>query len=294
VDARHRAGLVLMLVAIVFWSTAEVFTRTIVDQITPLQLGCIRFVMGVGFLAPFVWWEMRRKQLRFDRRTVLHAAWLGGVGIMVSNLALQYSLKYAGASIVATMFGTSPLFTLLIAAVVLRDPITRPRLLGVIVGFVGIAILSMTKPSETFSMLGFSIALIMAFAMAVFLVGLKRLAGPYSGLPFTTLCMAFGTLYIIPMVLIEADTSTLVHMPAIAWTVLYLGFGTTGVAYYCYYTGLERVDATQAASTLFLKPPLATLLAVALLGEPLTWNLAIAMVLIFLGLYLVLFRAMAR
>ena len=113
----------------------------------------------------------------------------------------------------------------------------------------------------------------------------KKYAGPFGGLPITALSFVFGVAFMTPLMLWEGgglDVTPLLQHP---WRVLYLSIGTTGIAYWVYFMGLERIDATQAMSVILLKPPMAAVLAMFVLGEPLTWNVMAAMVLILSGLY---------
>jgi drug/metabolite transporter (DMT)-like permease len=271
------------------WSTAEVVTRVVVGRITPIQLAGTRFGIGAICLLLFLPFDLRRKGLPITKRVLLQAAWLSLIGIVCANLSYQYSLKHAGAGVVATMFGTSPLFTLLLSALILREPLTKAKLAGVILGLVGIVVLASSDPSPTFSMTGYVFALSCSISLSLFTVFVKKLAGPYAGLPITALCAAFGAVYFMPMVLWEGHTETLAHVRDIWIPVLYLSVGTTGLSYYLFFKALEHVDATQAISMLFLKPPIATVLAALVLGEAITWKLALAMVAVVGGLYLVVF-----
>lgn len=285
--SQRKASYAGILLAVMLWSTAEVVTRIVLGRITPVQLAGARFTIGAACLFLFLPFDLRRKNLALNRRIVGQAAWLALIGIVCANLSYQYSLKYAGAGVVATMFGTSPLFTLLLSALVLRERLTRSKLAGVTLGLIGIAVLASSNPSPTFSLLGFGFALNCSISLSVFTVFLKRLAGPYAGLPVTALCAGFGAVYFLPLILWEGHTETIGYLNQIWLGVLYLSVGTTGLTYYLFFKALEHVDATQAISMLFLKPPLATLLAAMVLGEAITWNLGVAMVAIVLGLYLV-------
>jgi DME family drug/metabolite transporter len=100
--------------------------------------------------------------------------------------------------------------------------------------------------------------------------------------------MIWGVMFMIPLVWIDGDRNVLAHGPELLWPLLYIALGTTGIAYLCYFIGLARVEATQAASMIFIKPPVATILAAIVLHEPVTWNLVVAMLLIFAALYLVI------
>ena len=121
----RRVGYALLLLAVILWSTAEVVTRTIVHDITPLQLGSLRFLIGGLFLAVILPFDLRRKKLRPTRRVLLHAAWLSFIGIALANVCYQYSLKYAGAAIVATTFGATPIVVALMAELAVGEYVVR-------------------------------------------------------------------------------------------------------------------------------------------------------------------------
>jgi drug/metabolite transporter (DMT)-like permease len=270
------------------WSTAEVVTRMVIGRITPIQLAGTRFTIGAVCLLLFLPFDLKRKNLRINARVLKQAAWLSLIGIVWANLSYQYSLKYAGAGVVATMFGTSPLFTLLLSAAILKEPLDRAKLAGVVLGLAGIAVLATSEHSATFSLIGFGFALSCSVSLSIFTVYVKKLAGPYAGLPITALCAGIGAAYFVPMVLWEGQTDTLGHVGDIWLPLLYLSVGTTGITYYLFFKALEHVDATKAISMLFLKPPVAAVLAAVVLGEAVTWKLALSMLVIVGGLYLVL------
>ncbi|MBX7254958.1 MAG: DMT family transporter [Candidatus Hydrogenedentes bacterium] len=277
-----------LLLAVVIWSTAEVVTRTIVGKITPVQLSCLRFGVGAIPLLLILPFDLRGKGLRLTPRILLHVAWVAPIGVVLANITYQYSLVYAGASVVATAFGTSPLLTMFFSTLVMREPMRIRRVAGVVLGFAGIAVLAMSDESPTYSFWGMTFALISALSIAIFTVGVKQVAGPYSGLPVTALCAGCGALYFIPMVVWEGRWETVASLGSIWPQLAYLSIVVTGLAYLLYFRGLEGVDATQAASSLFLKPPLATALAAWVLGEPVTWKLGVALVAVLGGLYLVI------
>ena len=280
-------GFCYLVLGVGLWSTAEVVIRAIHTEIAPIQLAWVRFGIGGMLLLALMPGELRRRGLRLNRRILLHCSWLSLLGVVAMGVSYQFALKHAGASVVAAVFGVAPMLVFVFSRIFLGDPMTWPRFCGVVLGFLGIVILAMSKESPTFSLLGFSLTLLNAICFALFTVFVKKLAGRYAGLPVTALCFAFGTLYLTPMMLWEGDYRALEHLGRIWLPMLYLSIGTTGLAYLFYFQGLEKVDATRAISVILLKPPAAALLAAVFLGEAITWNLAASLVLILGGLYLV-------
>jgi drug/metabolite transporter (DMT)-like permease len=69
--------------------------------------------------------------------------------------------------------------------------------------------------------------------------------------------------------------------------LLYLGVVTVGLGYLLYFEGMRRVPASRGASLFYLKPVLAVLLAHYALGEPVTYALVLATVMVAAGVLLV-------
>ena len=284
-----RLGYVCLIGAIGLWSTVEVVTRSILTEVQPIQLAWVRFLIGGLFLAVLLPFDLRKRGLRLDRRIILFCLWLSIPGVVISNIALQYSLVHTGAAVVATIYGASPLFVMGLSCLILGESVTLPRIVGLCCGLLGVAVLSMGKHTDTFSLLGVALALCAAGAFSLWTVFVKKSAGAFAGLPITVLCFTFGVLFMTPLALVEGggiDVTALLHHVG---PVLYLAIGGTAVSYWLYFKGLEHVDATPAASIILLKPPVAALLAYVWLGEPLTLNLLASMALIGAAIYGVFF-----
>lgn len=281
----ERLGFLFLLTAIGLWSTVEVAVRTLHAAIPPIQFAWVRFALGALFLLALLPFELRRRGLRLNASIIRFAAWSSLPGIAVSSIALQYGLTLSGAAVIATVYGAAPLFVMALSRVLLGDSMTTPRIIGLASGFIGIVLLASGKPSPTFSLPGVGCALISVGSFCLWAVLVKKYAGPFGGLPITALSFVFGVAFMTPLMLWENGGLDLVPLLQHPWRVLYLSVGTTGIAYWVYFMGLERIDATQAMSVILLKPPMAAVLAMLVLGEPLTWNVIAAMALILSGLY---------
>jgi drug/metabolite transporter (DMT)-like permease len=286
---QERLGLLCLFIAIGLWSTVEVVTRTILTEVPPIQLAWIRFFAGGLFLSVLLPRDLKRRGLTIDRRILWFCLWVSLPGVVVSNIALQYSLQLTGAAVVATVYGASPLFVLALSRILMQEPMTLPRIAGLSCGLAGIALLSLGTPSATFSVAGLLLALSAAGTFSLWTVLVKKSAGAFAGLPVTVLCFAFGVLFMTPFALLEGRAPDWAALQRHVGAILYLSIGGTGVAYWLYFKGLEHVEATRAASIILIKPPAAALLAAAVLGESLTWNLLLSMVLIGAALYGVFF-----
>ncbi len=283
-------GFIYLVIGIALWSTAEVVIRSVNEVVPPIFLAWFRFTLGGVVLLGLLPMELKRRNLRITPKIVLHASWMSLLGIVSCGITFQMALIHAGAGVVATTFGAAPVMVFVFSRIFLGDPMTWPRFLGVVSGFIGICVLALSQQSATFSYIGLGYTLINTLCFALFTVFVKKYAGQYGGLPITALCFLFGAVYMFPLIFWEGKTEIISSWSAfgeVAIPVTYLAIGTTGFAYLFYFMGLEKVDATRAISVILLKPPLATLLAWLTLSEQITWNLALSMMLILGGLYMV-------
>ena len=286
-------GVLYVFLAVALWSTAEVVIRSIHLNIMPIQLAWIRFSAGALMMLALLPFDARGHQVR-ERKLLIHGAWMAIFGIVINAVCWQYALKHAGAGVVATGFGASPVIVFLLSRVINGEPLTFERGLGIFFGFIGLAILGMSEESPYFTYLGLGFTILCVVAFSVFTVAIKRFASEYAGLPLTAVTFSFGALYLLPMAWIEVPHGLLDGIAEHWFAVLYLSLGTTGLAYLLYFKGLERIDATSAASIILLKPPAAAIIAWQWAGEPLTLNLAVAIVFIVGGLYLVVYLGRRR
>ena len=96
---KELLGYGCLLGAIGLWSTVEVVTRTIHDEVQPVQLAWIRFLIGGAFLLALLPMRLKRRGLRLNRSILWLSLLMCWPGVVISNIALQYSLTAAGAAV---------------------------------------------------------------------------------------------------------------------------------------------------------------------------------------------------
>lgn len=260
-------GYVWLFVTILLFSTYEVVALRYTSGIHPLLVNGIRFTLGGIVLLPFAVVQLRREAIRIDTWAL---ASLWGLGLLNAGLCLgllQYSLKYTQASVAAVLFSTNPLFVAMIAAVVFKERITARRLAGIGIGIVGTMLIMGGLSVD--SALGPALALGAAAVWGVYTVLGKAYTARYGSVVVNALSFVLGGITIIaalPLLGIRVSQIATENWLALA----YLSILVTGFAYYAFFQGLSYLEASAGASVFFAKPVFASLLAWAILGEPLT------------------------
>jgi drug/metabolite transporter (DMT)-like permease len=270
----------ILLAAI--WGSSFLFMRIGALEFGALPTAAVRVTIAALFLLPLVWMRGLLPELKKHwRRTFF-------IGLLNSGIpfaCFSFALLSISTGLSAIMNATVPMFGALIAWGWLKDKLTASRLLGLVIGFSGVALLAWDKASFTPDASGKSSGLaLLACLLAVLCYGIsasytKRYL---SGLPplvtaagsqiGATLGLAVPALWLWPA-----------RMPgASAWlALLFVGVVCTGIAYILFFRLIEHAGPPRALSVTFLVPVFAVLYGVTFLGETVTpWMLGCAAVIV--------------
>jgi len=269
---------------ICFYSTVEVVSVHI-RGVDPNFLAFIRFLPpGLIFLC-----LSARRFLRVTLIDFLALAGLGVIGVTGTFWAYHHSLGPLGldASIGAVIFSVNPVFCAVAGHFVLRESLSWLRLAGVALGFVGVFIVSFgfkvpTLESMEAPLLMFGAQICFAF----YVTAGKRYVARYGPLFVNGVIFTVGSLLFLPMI---GEWGPVSSAQTAAW-LAYLSVLATGLAYYLYFYGLNHVPIAAGTSVFYLKPVLASVLAMVVLNERLEQNFYIGLGVILVSLVLVIFR----
>jgi drug/metabolite transporter (DMT)-like permease len=270
----------LMLSAI--WGSSFILMRAAVPEFGPLPTAAIRIVVGACFLLPMVWWRGLLPELRTNWGRIFC------VGILNSAVPFScfaFALQSITTGLSAIMNATVPMFGALVAWMWFRDRPNAPRLLGLVLGFTGIAMLAWDKASfkpdasgiaPGWAVMACLIACIF-FALAAsytkrYLTGVPSLVTAAGSLTGASIAMALPTALLWPEKLPGAP----------AWLALAAaGVMCTGVASILFFRIIVHAGPARALSSTFLVPVFAIVYGAVLIGETVTsWMVFCAVVII--------------
>ncbi|MFP4416871.1 MAG: DMT family transporter [Chitinispirillaceae bacterium] len=269
-----------IVTTIVFFSTIEVVVKLIGPEVDPMLIAASRFLIA-GLIMLGI---SPRAVKSFDRRDVIRLGALGIIGVAICFGAYHVSLRTIDASTGAVIFSINPLFSALTAHVLLKEPLGRRMFAGLVLGFAGVYILSFGFTLISLQAIsGPLLMLISAVAFGVYIASSKSYVKKYGPLVVTGFMFCTGSLFLLPLIR-DFSISQPLH------TGLWLGYlilFATGLAYLFYFYGLARVPVVTGTSIFFIKPVIASLLAVIVLNETLQAHFYIGLVVIISALLLV-------
>lgn len=275
--SRSAAELVLLAA---LWGASFLFMRVAAPELGPIPLMALRVGIAAAILLPAL--ALRRGVADLRGRLVP----LCVVGLL--NSALPFSLfAYAALSVTAGMNSilnaTSPLWGGLVAHLWLRDRLSPSRVLGLVVGFGGVAFLVWGKASLRPGGAGPAVA---AALLATLSYGVaasytkRRLTG------VNPLAVAAGSQVAGALLLLVPAALLWPAGPVSArawWAVALLGVLCTAAAYVLYFRLIAAVGPARAIAVTFLIPAFAILWGAIFLGEAVTARMLLGAAVVVVG-----------
>ena len=279
-------GVLIAIVSSALGGTAAAVTRYLVSDADPLTLAILRWDIGFLCVLPLALVLRERWPTRHDWPAV---AALGicffGLFFILYNIAIGYTTAARASLALSTL----PLQTMLIGAVLGVEPLTVRKSAGVGVAMLGVlaALASGLSVAPVGAWRGELIMTAAVLCMAVYNVLSRPLIQRSSALGFLTGGMGFGAAALTLAGVATNRISVLNDFGAPQWIAgAYLGVGGGALAFILWVLALQRATPTRVANTMTVNPTAAALLATQLVGEPITLNLVVGLVAVFLGIWI--------
>lgn len=216
------------------------------------------------------------------------------LGIVLNQFTFVMGLNLTSpidASIVTT---TTPILVMILAAILLKEPITGLKVLGIFAGAMGALTLIISSAADSSAtgndsnMWGDLLCLFSQFSYSVYFVVFKDLIGRYSAVTLMKWMFTYATIVIVPLSYSE--------LTAVQWDAfttqeitssLYVVFGGTFLSYLLIPIGQHALRPTVAVMYNYAQPIVATLVAVLMGMDTFEFLKIIAVALVFSGVYMV-------
>ena len=280
----------IIFLPIIFWAFAFPFIKIGLEELSPINLTIMRlFIVCIIFLLLIM--IIPRKFSPLQKKDIIPLFLLGFLGVVIYHLGLNYGELYISASAASLIIATIPIFTVIFAAIFLKEKITKKIAIGIPLSLTGVVIISLTSTSTNpFEITYISAAgaiLISALMGAGYTIMGKKLLQRYSALSLTVYAFLFGSLGLLPLLspsLITEATSLSIR----GWgAVLFLAVLPTVVGYVLWYVALEIKTASEISVFLYFIPVLSAIISYFLFKESITWLFVFGGVLVIGGLIIV-------
>ena len=256
----------MLLALAALWGSSFMFIKIGVRELEPTALIFLRLAIGALALLPVALFRLGGRTLVSEsRRAWRPLVLIGLVNSAIPITSIAWAETRIDSGLTAVIQASAPLFTALLAFRFARhDRVTGGRLLGLVAGFGGVALLVGVQPSGdvlaalavTFSALCYAIA---AIHSARALADVPPLVSAVGALTAASIAL-------LPFALLQLPS----QFPSweITGAVLALSIGGTSLAYILYYALLADAGASRSILITYLVPALALVYGAVFLGEP--------------------------
>lgn len=256
--------------ALVVFASAYALIRITLTELPPVSVAALRFVLASAVMVPITFTYYRVKHPSILREDFLVLIGLSIVQIFLPNLLQNIGLEYTTASVSSVLQSTTPVFTLLLSFVLLREVIEKREILGVIFGIVGVTLLftggNLSNLSGS-SFLGNALQIGVAASYALSGILGKSLMNRYSALFLVTSSFVIGGIFLSGCAIIFERNlwPSSLSFPVIIALLLLSFMYCIGLL--AWYDVLKRTSVFRLYALLFVMPVLAVVISVITLHE---------------------------
>ncbi|MDE0953447.1 MAG: DMT family transporter [Candidatus Poseidoniales archaeon] len=300
-NSNFRTHLLMLMVAII-WGLSWAIGRMLTLELPPMTGAWLRYILTIIIF--YLWFfvmAINGKEIRWlpnNKKTIKSLVIIGFTGVLCYQFFFMHGMFYTAAGDASLIITFNPIFTVILAAPLLGQPISKKMFLGLFCGFVGVIVVTGWSPNTQIEfeerIFGDILILFASLSWATTTNMTKRLMegrdgeNNYTSLEIVVWYSLIGTIMLTPFMLYETWINGIPSPSHEGWlAILYLGSLSTVLAYYWFTIGIEKLGATSASSYIFLVPVFGILGGWWLLEEKLGYTIIIGFVMILIGVKIV-------
>ena len=298
---KSALGLLLGFLATASWGSFYIVGRWLFGEedggsINPFLANLLRFCLAVLTLSPLLFFRNNRELIKRafvkDWKKFLLIAL---IGIVLESYFVLYALNFTTASRCSLMANCSPIATVILAFLLLKEKMSARGVVGMLIGFAGIILAGTARGGDIYAdtgwrtLIGDGMALASGFCWAFFTVFGAKVSDEYGGPVSMFVSFFMGTLLMVPVVCCTSSLSDVSSISPRIWGgYVYTGVITLALANACWYAALKYLKPGVLGAFGYLSASITFTLSAIVLKEKFTLPFIIAIVLVLGGMALMM------
>ena len=228
-----------------------------------------------------------------EKRDLVTILFGGLLGFVISQTLTAWALDFTSPiyfSLIATL---TPVAVMLCAALTIGEKITPMKSLGVLLGIAGavlMVLMSQSMGSGKNDLIGIVLAMLSVLTWAIYLIITRKVAEKYSPVTQMKYVFLISAIVTVPIALPELSQNAL-YTAVWGWDgaleMAFIVLGATALGYFLIPFAMKYLQATTVSIYTNLQPVVASVIAIILGQDILTWDKPVAGILVLLSAYIV-------
>tara|TARA_R110002111_G_scaffold103778_3_gene160934 strand:+ start:9967 stop:10860 length:894 start_codon:yes stop_codon:yes gene_type:complete len=283
-----------------------IFALFMVQLLYGLNYTIAKTVMNENFIKPFgfvllrvigatiLFWILSLfvPKEKIERKDYLKLMVASLFGVVINMLFFFKGLEYTSPIHASSIMTIIPIIILVLSAYILKEKVTKLKITGVILGLAGALVLTLYGKSSRVGdniPLGNLLVFLNAVSYSIYIILIKKLTAKYHPFTFIKWLFLFGLIILTPFGYSELqEVQWHTFTPYTTFSVLFVVIGATFGTYLLNPLALNKLKASTVGIFIYLQPAIAALFALAMGADFIDTIKITAMIIIFLGVYLVI------
>jgi len=287
-----KIGLGYILITLL-WGSTWLAIRVGLDSLTPMFAVGLRFFIASFFV--LIVMKISKVKLQTDPLSIKLYLFLAFFSFIIPFTMVYWGEQFVPSGLTSIIFAVFPLFVILFSWLMIpNEHVGIYKLIGVLIGFIGIIIIFWKDMSLDLSenSLGMIAILVSAIIQGLVAVVIKKHGNKLNPLSMNFVPLLISGIVLIPAGLIFEDSSSLVFDVKAISSILYLAFFGTVITFTTYYWLMQKINVVILSLSTFITPIIALILGIVFLSEKFDTNHIWGSSLVLMGILFANFRGL--
>jgi len=277
-----------ILLAVIFWGTSFVATKTLLYELKPVTIIILRLILASLLLSAIA--IFTKRSFAVNLKNHLWILFLALVAVF--HLWIQVTgLQYTTASNTGWIIGTAPIFMAILGLIFYKERISIFQIAGILIAIAGLLLLIGKGNIFNIGLIqnkGDLLVLGSAFTWGVYSMINKKISLTYSPLMTILYLFIMMVLIIIPFNLNSTVIDSVINLSSTGWiSIFFLGIFCSGIAYVIWAQALRDMESAKVGAFLYFEPLVTVIAASFFLHEEIFLMTILGGVLITTGVFIV-------
>lgn len=278
-----KQTLLLILISAI-WGSSFIFMKVLVPTFGIAMTSSFRLLSASLFL--LLIFTFQKYKVNWKKNYFIFFV------IGIGNSAIPFFLygfaaQYIDASISVILNSTAPMFGAIFSYLIVKEKLGYKKIFGLIIGFIGVGIISSVSFGESTSEVTLSILACVTAASFYGLSGVvtKKYAMHIEAKELTAGSLLFAGVSLIPFIIVFPIREVVTIQ--VGLLMIFFGILCTAIAYLIYYYLIKQVGAVKALTVTYLMPVFGILWSFIFLHEKITSSVILGLLVILIGIHFV-------